>query len=568
MPSRTASTLIPLLALALLLLPRPQPGWSQAPPPQPVSAEHGMVVSASGLASDVGVRILRDGGNAVDAAVAVGLALAVVYPQAGNLGGGGFLLLRQAGGRAVALDFREVAPARASKDLYLDSEGQVIPEASLVGHRAAGVPGTVAGLGMALRKYGRLSWARVVEPARRLAAEGFPVSPNLARALRSRLLSRFPESRRIFQREGRYYEAGEVFKQPELAATLERLQRRGPEELYTGRTAELLAREMSEHGGLITKRDLRAYRPVEREPLRGTFRGYEILTMPPPSSGGIALLEMLNVLERRPDTPSEALRFHYLIETMRRAFADRSHFPADPAFVKVPAAGLTSKAYAAELFRSINPQRATPSTEVRHGDPAAYESPQTTHYSVVDAAGNLAAVTYTLNGSFGCGVTVKGAGFLLNNEMDDFTAKPGVPNLFGLIQGEQNSIQPGKRPLSSMTPTLLTRGKLRMAVGSPGGPTIINTVLQVVLNVTERGMNLQEAVNAPRLHHQWLPDEVVYEPDGLAEATRRALEQMGHRLAARPRRLGDAAAVLIDPATGARLGAADPRNPDARAAGY
>jgi len=560
-----------LLAGGLLFLP---PVSGQSPGRAPVRAPHGMVASASERASQVGVDVLRRGGNAVDAAVAVGLALAVTHPTAGNLGGGGFSVIRMADGTSTVIDFRETAPGRAKRDLYLDERGAVIPEASTVGALAPGVPGTVAGLALALEKHGTRKWRDLVEPARRLAAEGFPVTRHLARDLRAHapLLERFPESRRIFLKDGAFYREGDTFRQPELAQTLRRLRDRGPREFYEGRTAELIAEEMQAGGGLISREDLRGYRAVVRKPLRGAYRGYEILTMPPPSSGGTALLQMLNVLERFDVAAlghNSSQKQHVLIETMRRAFADRAQFLGDPDFVSVPVAGLTSRRYAAELFKTIDPARATPSDRISHGRPAAYESPETTHYSIVDAQGNAVSTTYTLNGAYGSGLTVTGAGFLLNNEMDDFTSKPGAPNLFGLIQGEANAIAPRKRPLSSMTPTLVLKdGKLRFVVGSPGGPTIINTVLQITVNVIDHGMNLQQAVDAPRIHHQWLPDQVRHEPFGLPRDVLDALKARGHRLAERPGNIGDAQAVMVDPETGDRLGASDPRNPDGRALGY
>lgn len=542
--------------------------------PAPVRARHGMVASSNALASQVGADILRRGGNAVDAAVAVGLALAVTTPAAGNLGGGGFMLIRRADGNAVALDYREVAPAKATRTMYLDEAGRVIPEASTVGPLAVGVPGTVAGFAHALEKYGTMRWREVVEPARKLAAEGFPVSHAFARELRAhaKLLERFPESRRIFLKDGAYYREGETFRQPDLAHTLQRLQEKGPREFYEGETARLLVEEMERRGGLITRKDLTAYQPVEREPVRGRYRGYEILSMPPPSSGGAVLIEMLNTLEGYDLSGmghNSSETYHLLIEVMLRGFADRAEHFGDPAFVRVPLAGLTSKAYARDRARTIDPKRATPSARVKHGDPLTYESEQTTHYTVVDAKGNAVSNTYTLNASYGSGVTVRGAGFLLNNEMDDFTSKPGSPNLFGLIQGEANAIAPGKRPLSSMTPTMVLKdGKLFCALGSPGGPTIINSVMQVLLNVIDHGMTLQGAVNAPRIHHQWLPDRVRHEPYGLARDVRAALEAKGHRFEEATRYMGDVEAVMIEPETGVRLGASDPRNPDAGVRGY
>ena len=546
---------------------------------QSAQAKHGMVASASGLASQVGVDTLKRGGNAVDAAVAVGLALAVVYPEAGNLGGGGFMLIRMADGRNTAIDYRETAPALASRTLYLDKQGNIIKGASLVGYRAVGVPGTVAGLALAQRRYGRLSWRQVVEPARRLAAQGFLISPALASSLKkATVLNGFAESRRVFGRGGKAYRAGELFRQPALAATLERLEEHGPREFYTGRTARLLAQDMAAHGGLVTLADLRHYRAVERTPLRGTYRGYGVLTMPPPSSGGVALLEMLNILERsdvRRMGSGTASTDHLLIEAMRRAFADRSAFGGDPDFVRVPVRGLIAKAYAAQAAGTIDPRQSTPSAQTKPGRPQAYESHDTTHFSVVDAEGNAVSNTYTLNFLYGSGVTAVGTGVLLNDEMDDFASKPGTPNGFGLIQGAANAIGPHKRPLSSMTPTILTRhGRLFLVLGSPGGPTIINTVLQVILNVVDHGMTLSQAVAAPRLHHQWLPDLIRYEPGAVPPDVRAALDAEGHRFAPEPGAFpgnptwGDAEGIVVDPRSGMRLGASDPRSKDARAVGY
>jgi gamma-glutamyltranspeptidase/glutathione hydrolase len=540
---------------------------------EPVRADHGMVVSAQAIASHVGADILKRGGNAVDAAVATGLALAVVYPAAGNLGGGGFMLVRMADGRAVAVDYRETAPAKASRDMYLDSRGEIVPLASLLGYRASGVPGTVAGFALALEKYGTMKWADVVEPARKLAAEGFPVSRSLAGAIRgSRELAAFPESRRVFQRDGRFYAEGETLRQPELAATLARLQSKGPREFYEGETARMLAEEMQRGGGLITAADLKGYKASLREPIRGTYRGYEVITMPPPSSGGIALVEMLNMLEAHDLGKlgfGSSAYVHLLIEVMRRAFADRAEFLGDPDFVRVPGRGLIDKRYATARAKDIDTNHASSSGSVSHGNPAPHESTQTTHFSVVDAQGNAVSNTYTLNTGFGSGVTVKGAGFLLNNEMDDFTSKPGTPNGFGLLQSESNTIAPRKRPLSSMTPTILLRdGKLFLVLGSPGGPTIINSVLEVILNVVDHGMNVRQTVEAPRFHHQWMPDVVTYEPFGLSPDAVAALTAMGHKLEKTSRYQGDVAAIQIEARTGKRLGDSDPRSPDAAAIGH
>ena len=532
---------------------------------QPIRGRNGMVASTDVIASQVGIDVMKRGGNAVDAAVAVALTLAVTWPSAGNIGGGGFMMIRRANGNTEIVDYRERAPLGAARDMYLDEQGNVIKKAPTVGYRAVGVPGTVAGLAMALERHGKLKWADVVEPARKLAADGFPVSFHLARSLRGskKLLRRFPESQRIFLRDRRFYEEGEQFNQPELAATLNRLKTQGPREFYEGDTSRMIVEDMKAGGGVITAQDLKEYEPAIRKPLKGTYRGYEILTMPPPSSGGTALLEMLNVLShydvsQLPHNSSE--HAHLLIETMRRAFADRAAYLGDADFVDVPVGGLISPGYADELATGIDLQRATPSSKIREGNPGAHESPETTHFTVIDAEGNVVSNTYTLNNSFGCGVTARGTGVLLNNEMDDFTSKPGVPNAYGLIQSENNSIAPRKRPLSAMTPTIVLKdGKVYFAVGSPGGPTIINTVLQVISNVVDFRMNLKQAIDAPRLHHQWMPDEIRWEPLGLNADTYAALEKKGHILARRPGYMGDAEGIMVDPETGIRLGASDRR---------
>ncbi len=541
--------------------------------PLPVHGRHGMVASSSSIATSAGLAVLKRGGNAVDAAVAVAFALAVTHPSAGNLGGGGFMLVRMADGRAAAIDYRETGPEKASHDMYLGPDGKLVPQLSTVGYLASGVPGTVSGLSLALSKFGKLKWADVIEPAEKLASDGFPVSYSLASSLRSsRAAGAFPEGKRIFQRDGNFYQEGEILRQPELAATLDRLRSDGPREFYEGKTAQLIAADMREHGGIITLDDLKNYRAISREPVHGAYRGYDVLSMPPPSSGGIALIEMLNILERFPMASlgfDSSQKDHLMIEAMRRAFADRAEFLGDTDFVRVPVSGLISKQYAAELAKTIDPSHATPSSVIGHGNPVRDELPQTTHFTVVDAEGNAVVNTYTLNGSFGSGVVVRGAGFFMNNEMDDFAAKPGVPNMYGLIQGEANSVAPHKRPLSAMTPTLVLQNqKLVLALGSPGGPTIINTVLQVIMNVLDYHMNIQQAVDAPRLHHQWMPDTIAFEPFGISEDVRAALEKMGHQFATRPGYMGDAEAVMIDQETGMRWGASDPRNPDAAALGY
>ena len=545
---------------------------------EPVRARHGMVASTNEVASRVGVEIMRRGGNAVDAAIAVAFALAVTHPAAGNLGGGGFMMIRLKDGRTTAIDYREMAPAAAHRDVYLDKNGKLIEGkgGSLVGYRAAGIPGTVRGMELALKKYGsgKLTWAQLVEPARRLAGNGFTVTYSLARSLRGSkdYLSTFAETERIYLKNGAFYKEGELLRQPELAATFARLQRFGPNEFYEGETARLIAADMKRNNGLMTLEDLRGYVAKERTPLRGSYRGHEIISMPPPSSGGAVLIEMLNILEGfdlRSFEASSSDRYHLMAEAMRRAFADRAEYMGDTDFVKVPIAGLIDKSYATTLRSTIKTDRASTSAEVRAGRPAGYESDDTTHFTVVDAEGNAVANTYTLNDSYGSSATVKGAGILLNNEMDDFAAKPGTPNMYGLIQGERNAVAPRKRPLSAMTPTIVLRkdGSLWFTIGSPGGPTIINTVLCVITNVIDYDMNIQQAIDAPRIHHQWLPDELTGEPYGLSGDTQRALTARGHALA-KQRTLGDAEGIMIEEKTGTRLGATDPRRSDGQAVGY
>jgi gamma-glutamyltranspeptidase / glutathione hydrolase len=545
---------------------------------EPVRARNGMVASTNELASRIGVDVMKRGGNAVDAAIAVAFALQVTHPAAGNLGGGGFMMIRFKGGRTTAIDYREIAPLAAHRDVYLDKNGNLIEGegGSLIGYRAAGVPGTVRGMELALKKYGsgKLTWGQLVEPARRLAATGFTVTHSLARSLHSNreYLSKYGETNRIYLRNGNYYKEGELFRQPELAATFTRLQRNGPNEFYEGETARLIVADMKRNNGLMTMEDLRGYVAKERTPVRGNYRGHEIISMPPPSSGGAVLIQMLNILEGFDLQKLEANsseRYHLMTEAMRRAFADRAEYMGDSDFVKVPVAGLIDKAYATTLRATINTDRASSSTEVRAGRPAGYESEDTTHFTLVDAEGNAVANTYTLNNSYGSAAVAKGTGFLLNDEMDDFAAKPGTPNLYGLIQGERNAVAPRKRPLSAMTPTIVLRkdGSLWFTVGSPGGPTIINTVLCIITNVIDYEMNIQQAIDAPRIHHQWLPDELVGEPFGLSGDTQKALTSRGHTLA-KLRYLGDAEGIMIEEKTGMRLGATDPRRSEGQAVGY
>jgi len=545
---------------------------------QPVRAKHGIVASTNVVASQVGVDIMKRGGNAVDAAIAVAFALAVTHPAAGNLGGGGFMVIRLKNGKTTAIDYREMAPAAATRNIYLDKNGNLIQGegGSLVGYRAAGVPGTVRGMELALKKYGsgKLTWSQLVEPARRLATEGFTVTNSLARSLRGNddYLSQYAETKRIYLNNGKFYSEGDLFKQPDLGATFTRIQRMGPNEFYQGETARLIAADMKRNNGLMTLADLNGYVAKERQPVRGSYRGHEVISMPPPSSGGAVLIQMLNILEGY-DLPkmeaSSSERYHLMTEAMRRAFADRAEYMGDTDFVKVPVAGLIDKEYASKLRSSIALNRASTSAEVRAGTPAGHESEDTTHFTVVDAEGNVVANTYTLNNSYGSAAVAKGTGILLNDEMDDFAAKPGTPNMYGLIQGERNAVAPKKRPLSAMTPTIVLRkdGSFWFTVGTPGGPTIINTVFCVITNVVDHGMNIQQAIDFPRIHHQWLPDELVFEPYGLSGDTQKALTGMGHKLG-RARYLGDAEGIMIEEKTGIRLGATDPRRSDGPAVGY
>jgi gamma-glutamyltranspeptidase/glutathione hydrolase len=519
---------------------------------QPVHARHAMVVTRETHATDAGEAVLESGGNAIDAAVAVAFALAVTYPSAGNMGGGGFMLIRLADGRSTFIDFRERAPASAARNMYIDpATGQVNTD-SLIGYRASGIPGTVRGMEFAHDKYGKKPWKDLLDPAVKLATDGFPLSYGLSQNLRSAgtsdKLSRFPESKRIFLKDGAFYDFGETFKQPELARTLQRLRDLGAKDFYEGETARLLAADMAANHGEITLEDLRDYKAIERKTLEGTYKGYGVITAPPPSSGGVGILQMMGMLEPTGYEKSgagSALTLHYEAEAMRRYFADRSEHLGDPDFVKVPLTALLNPKYIADRRASIDPTKATPSEQLRPGVLAPYESLETTHYSIVDAEGNAVSVTYTLNAGFGSGVTATGLGFLLNNEMDDFAADPGQPNLFGLIQGQANAIAPRKTPLSCMTPTIVTKdGKLYMVVGSPGGPTIINSVLEVILNVLDFGMNMQQAVDQTRIHHQWMPDTLSVENTASPD-TIELLKQRGHTVRLTPS-IGEVAAIRID----------------------
>jgi gamma-glutamyltranspeptidase/glutathione hydrolase len=546
---------------------------------QPVRAQHGMVVSVHHLASDAGVAILRQGGNAVDAAVATGFALAVVHPIAGNLGGGGFMLLRTHDGKTTFIDYREQAPLAATENMYLDAQGNVIPDASVHGLRSIATPGSVAGLAYAEKKYGRLGLKKVMAPAIALARDGFVLSDEERRQLKDPDLAKFADSKRIFQRDGNLYKAGETFKQPELARTLERISN-DPGSFYHGKMAEELVADLK--GSLLTTEDLAHYSVVEREPVVGTFHDYTIVSAPPSSSGGVVLVSALNILEgydltKYGDRSPEWI--HLVTEAFRRAYMDRAQYLGDPDYNQIPVAALTAKDYAAAWRAGIDLAKATPSATLIR--PAGFvppapttagrrrqESNDTTHYSVVDSEGNAVAVTTTLNDSFGSHVTAGSLGFLLNDEMDDFASKMNVPNMFGLIQGPANAIAPGKRPLSSMTPTIvLENGKLRYVLGSPGGGRIISTVANIFLSAAAGGLNIQQAVDAPRFHHQYLPDKLYLEP-GFAPQTIDALHAMGYDVSVSRGHWSDGECIAVDPATGELEGGQDHRGNTGKAAGY
>ncbi len=541
---------------------------------QPETAQNGMVASQEAVASRVGVDILKKGGNAVDAAIATGFALAVTLPRAGNLGGGGFMMIHLAdSGDTKALDYREMAPAAAFKDMFLGEDGEPDNQKSRFSGLAVGVPGTVAGFAEAFEKHGsgKLTWAELVAPAIGLAENGIEVTPDLAASLTAsaKRLLQDPATAAIFYKTGGLpFVPGETLKQTDLAATLKLIADKGAAGFYTGEVAEKIAQKVTASGGGMTKEDLAGYKPVWRDPVVGSYHGYEIASMPPPSSGGVHIVQILNMLQGYPLAeygPNSADSIHVMAETMRRAYADRSKYLGDPDFVDVPVKGLTDPAYAAELVKSIKMDVATPSEEVKPGDPFPYESNQTTHYSVVDKDGNAVSNTYTLNFSYGVGLTADGTGVLLNNELDDFSAKPGVPNAYGLIGGTANAVEGGKRPLSSMSPTLVFKdGKLFLATGSPGGSRIITTTLQIILNVVDHGMNIAEATAAPRIHNQWLPDEIRIE-EGLSPDTIRLLEARGHKVEVKNAMGSTQSIMLVD---GVLAGASDPRRPGALSAGY
>jgi len=585
-------TLWPLL-LSTSLAQSTAPGPPSIPDAEPTRAEHAMVVTVQHNASDAGIEILKAGGNAIDAAVAVGFTLAVVYPFAGNLGGGGFMLIRDKHGKAHFLDYREKAPAAASRDMYLDAEGNIIPRMSLVGYKASGVPGSVAGLTYAQKHFGKLTLAEDMAPAIRLATEGFILSDGEARLLQSKNMTLFPTSAHIFQRDGNFYKEGDTFKQPELAATLTRIAK-DPDDFYKGAMAHQIADAEKAGGGLITAEDLAAYQVKERTPLRGKYHGYDLITAPPPSSGGIVLVEILDILSTYnlpklgPDR--SAAQVHIITEAFRRAYMDRGDYLGDPDFNTLPLKQMANPKYAAAWRSSIDPTRPTPSKDLVR--PAGFmppppsatqtkESTQTTHFSIVDQEGNAVSSTYTLNGGFGSGVTIEGLGFLMNNEMDDFTSKVGAPNAYGLIQSSANSIAPGKRPLSAMTPTILTthgswfkRGKLAYVMGTPGGSTIITTVANDVISAIDNGLNIQAVADAPRFHHQYLPDRLDFEkkfPDDVVDQLKAMGYTTNRNQAAdgkNPGIWGDSELIAIDPKTQELFGGHDNRRSFGKAAGY
>ncbi|EHL2422803.1 gamma-glutamyltransferase [Escherichia coli] len=535
----------------------------------PVRAKQGMVASVDATATQVGVDILKEGGNAVDAAVAVGYALAVTHPQAGNLGGGGFMLIRSKNGNTTAIDFREMAPAKATRDMFLDDQGNPDSKKSLTSHLASGTPGTVAGFSLALDKYGTMPLNKVVQPAFKLARDGFIVNDALADDLKtygSEVLPNHENSKAIFWKEGEPLKKGDTLVQANLAKSLEMIAENGPDEFYKGTIAEQIAQEMQKNGGLITKEDLAAYKAVERTPISGDYRGYQVYSMPPPSSGGIHIVQILNILENfdmKKYGFGSADAMQIMAEAEKYAYADRSEYLGDPDFVKVPWQALTNKAYAKSIADQIDINKAKPSSEIRPGKLAPYESNQTTHYSVVDKDGNAVAVTYTLNTTFGTGIVAGESGILLNNQMDDFSAKPGVPNVYGLVGGDANAVGPNKRPLS---PTIVVKdGKTWLVTGSPGGSRIITTVLQMVVNSIDYGMNVAEATNAPRFHHQWLPDELRVEK-GFSPDTLKLLEAKGQKVALKEA-MGSTQSIMVGP-DGELYGASDPRSVDDLTAGY
>ncbi|ABK48716.1 gamma-glutamyltransferase 1. Threonine peptidase. MEROPS family T03 [Shewanella sp. ANA-3] len=578
---RRAGTFRPLIlaiAMALPLLSSPtlhaeEPSiFSQMATAQPVWAKHGMVASQEALASRTGIEILKQGGNAVDAAVAVAFSLAVTLPRAGNIGGGGFMLVHLAKeNKTIAIDYREMAPSKAKKDIFLDENGDAVTKLSREHGLAVGVPGTVMGMSLALEKYGTMTMAQVTAPAIKMAQEGISVTPDLAVSLAGlkRRMSQWPSTAAIFYKaDGSDYQVDDILKQPELAHSLQLIAEKGTKGFYEGETAEKLVKAVQDAGGIMTLADLEHYKAVEREPVRGQYRGYDVVSMPPPSSGGVHIIEMLNVLQQFPIDQfghNTAQTIHVMAETMKHAYADRSEYLGDPDFYKVPVKQLTNKDYAQKIASQIALNKTTPSTEIKPGNLAPYESDQTTHFSVVDKWGNAVSNTYTLNFSYGSGLVAKGTGILLNNEMDDFSAKPGTPNGYGLVGGDANAVEGNKRPLSSMSPTIVMKdGKPFLVTGSPGGSRIITTTLQIIMNVIDHGLNIAEASNAARVHHQWLPDELRVE-SSLNRDTISLLEAKGHKVKVQSA-MGSTQSIMVTDQ--GIFGASDPRHSGSEAVGY
>lgn len=570
--------LILAIAMALPLLSSPtlhadEPSiFSQMATAQPVWAKHGMVASQEMLASRTGVEILKQGGNAVDAAVAVAFSLAVTLPRAGNIGGGGFMLVHLAKeNKTIAIDYREMAPSKAKKDIFLDENGDAVAKLSREHGLAVGVPGTVMGMSLALEKYGTMTMAQVTAPAIKMAQEGISVSPDLAVSLAGlkRRMSQWPSTAAIFYKaDGSDYQVNDMLKQPELAHSLQLIAEKGTKGFYEGETAEKLVKAVQEAGGIMTLEDLKHYKAVEREPVRGQYRGYEVVSMPPPSSGGVHIIEMLNVLQQFPIDEfghNTAQTIHVMAEAMKHAYADRSEYLGDPDFYTVPVKQLTDKDYAQKIASQIALNKTTPSSEIKPGNLAPYESDQTTHFSVVDKWGNAVSNTYTLNFSYGSGLVAKGTGILLNNEMDDFSAKPGTPNGYGLVGGDANAVEGNKRPLSSMSPTIVMKdGKPFLVTGSPGGSRIITTTLQIIMNVIDHGLNIAEASNAARVHHQWLPDELRVETS-LNRDTISLLEAKGHKVNVQSA-MGSTQSIMVTEQ--GIFGASDLRHSGSEALGY
>lgn len=577
-PTRPFRPLILAIAMALPLLSSPSllaeesSIFSQMATAQPVWAKHGMVASQETLASRTGVEILKQGGNAVDAAVAVAFSLAVTLPRAGNIGGGGFMLVHIAKeNKTIAIDYREMAPSKAKKDIFLDENGDAVEKLSREHGLAVGVPGTVMGMSLALEKYGTMTLAQVTAPAIKMAQEGISVTPDLAQSLAGlkRRMTQWPTTAAIFYKaDGSDYQVDDILKQPELAHSLSLIAEKGTKGFYEGETATKLINAVKDAGGIITLDDLKNYKVVEREPVRGEYRGYEVVSMPPPSSGGVHIIEMLNVLQQFPIDKlghNTAQTIHLMAETMKHAYADRSEYLGDPDFYKVPVKALTSKDYAQKIASQIAMNKTTPSAEIKPGKLAPYESDQTTHFSVVDKWGNAVSNTYTLNFSYGSGLVAKGTGILLNNEMDDFSAKPGVPNGYGLVGGDANAVEGNKRPLSSMSPTIVMKdGKPFLVTGSPGGSRIITTTLQIIMNVIDHGLNIAEASNAARVHHQWLPDELRVE-SSLNRDTISLLEAKGHKVKVQSA-MGSTQSIMVTEQ--GIFGASDPRHSGSEAIGY